>query len=564
MEKVWSEKLERSFRIDLFLLILFILVGGFLRSWNLGVASFWVDEVNTVFAAESLVETGRHTLPSGYGYVRAPLHTYIVAGFYYLFGVSEATSRLPSALFGLFSILLVYLLGRKVYNRRVGLLSAFFMTFSHFEVGWSRTTRMYTLLQFLTLLIIYCFIEGFEQTKQGKHSSRFLGQKFSFFSRAVHFLKHYGLSPLWLVVCTFLIWVSAFRVHLLTLFLLGGIFVYLLSVALASLLVEKGSGRVMNKYLVSSFVAILVAVLAWIASPGLREMTNYFLSYTPSWAMDPSSAQRRFRLFEFLISPQRFPLAAFFFVGGIQMITRKQKLGWLFMWGFLVPLFLLTFVFTHRVSTYLFYVYPFFLIISAFGFINLLESEGLGMRKDLLLKRRWVKKGVFALFLSIFFFSPWLRITLHIPFFEDGVTNLAVTPNEWREASQIVKERRKDDDLIVSSLPQVALYYGIRSDYGLNWVNLNLAREEEFKNEAGRWRDVYAGVVCIESLDDLKEIIQTHSRGWILVTKYHLEHVIVIPADVREFVEEFFEEPLRTKNGTVLIYHWLQESELES
>ena len=333
----------------LVVLILLLCIAGFLRMWNLGVASFWVDEVNTVFAADSWVKSGELTLPSGSVYGRARIHTYIVSLFYRLLGVSETTSRLPSALFGVLSIVVVYLLAKRVFDNRVALLSAFLMTFSHFEVGWSRVTRMYTLLQFLALCVVWCFFKGFENGGEGVIPSE--NQKIPFLSEARIFFHRFGISPVWVLVGLVLVGISALHVHLLTLFLLAGILVYVLFMAVVALLSEAGRKRFLNKYAVTSVLGVLGGVLLWAAVAGLRETARYFLSYTPPWAIGTSTAQRTLYLFEFLISPQRFPLAAFFFVGGIQMITRRQRLGWLFVWGFIVPLFLLTFMFTHRVPT---------------------------------------------------------------------------------------------------------------------------------------------------------------------------------------------------------------------
>jgi hypothetical protein len=197
-------------------------------------------------------------------------------------------------------------------------------------------------------------------------------------------------------------------------------------------------------------------------------------------------------------------------------------------------------------------VYPFFLMISAFGFINLIESESQWFQKQYDQKRIYLKTIFLSAFFLIFFISPWFRITLHIPFFQDGGTNLAVGFDEWREASQIVKDRQKPGDLIISSLPIASLYYGTRPDYGLNWANYSQAKEERIQNQSGRWADVYAGVTCIESLDELQKITRTHQRGWILVSKFH---------QVKDFILKDIGKPAITKQGTILVYHWENKTE---
>jgi len=58
-------------------------------------------------------------------------------------------------IFGVLTIWAVYLLGKELFNRNVGLLSAFFITFLKIEILWSRQARPYQALQFLFLLGAY-------------------------------------------------------------------------------------------------------------------------------------------------------------------------------------------------------------------------------------------------------------------------------------------------------------------------------------------------------------------------------------------------------------------------
>ncbi len=340
MERYWNRS-SQSLRRDLCLLAILILSGGFLRVWNLNVPSLWVDEANTVFSAESMERTGEDLLPSGRINGRAQLHTALVALFFRFLGVSEMTVRLPSVIFGLLSVFMVYFLGKRVFNNKVGLWTAFFVAFSHFEIGWSRTARMYTLLQFLSLLILYIFILGFERKSQwGKLQGPLEGKRFSL-SKLKRFFRKHQLSPFWLVLCLFLIWLNSFQVHLLGVFLLGGIFIYILFIAGIRCISRTGATCFLNKYSIFTLCAIVIAGAGWFLVPGIQSLIRYFLSYTPPWAEGASSAQGRLYLFDFLISPYRFPFAVFFFVGGVQMISRREKLGWLPVFGFVFGILIL-------------------------------------------------------------------------------------------------------------------------------------------------------------------------------------------------------------------------------
>ena len=136
-------------------------VGAYFRLTYLTTVSPHVDEYLTVWAAQKIIEHGYPLLPSGFVYLPGVLFSYLDALFIYLFGPIKEVTRLPSLLIGLLSIPLVYLLGKKMFSRGVGLLAAALLTFSPEAIVWSGRARMYALQQFTVVLALYCFYEGF-------------------------------------------------------------------------------------------------------------------------------------------------------------------------------------------------------------------------------------------------------------------------------------------------------------------------------------------------------------------------------------------------------------------
>jgi len=519
-------------------MVLLIAAGTWLRTANLSTASFWVDEVNVVFAAQSLNAGTGGVLPSGMAYTRAPVYTAVTAFFYRLLGVNETTSRIPAALFGILCIPLAYGITRRVFSRQAGLMTAFLVAFSHFEIGWSRVARMYTLLQCLALLIVWTFLMAYERKPStGDMTSNPEKQK---------------VSLPWLLLCGLLMLVSVFGVHMLTLFLGAGILAYVAFRAGLQLLTQSDLPRWINPYSITLGLALLSIAGLWIVSAGLRSMIENYLQYTPPWAVE-GSAQNRLVLFEFLIDMVRFPLAAFFFIGALQCLFRDQKQGWALLIAFGVPLLLLSGLFTHRVPTYIFYVYPFFLAIAAYGFVNIV-----GFEHDLLQSRLEGRvpgrSAITALFLMIFILSPWFRVSVKIPHFPDGQTNMAVTPDEWKEACRIVNNEKEEGEMILASLPQVAYYYEVKADFGLNWANLAQSRKMEFTRN-GELVDVYAGIPFVQTLDELKMLTEQNA-GWMLISRFYQDHDAYIPEEIRNYILNHFNPPRQTRNGTVLIYYW--------
>jgi mannosyltransferase len=138
---------------------LLILWAGFaLRTWHLGAASLWIDEVVTANRAHSFLADS--------------LGSIIGAGnqvpFYYLLMRSFPTHnefllRLPSALAGTLSIALIMLIADRLYrDQSLTLLAGALLAFSPLHIWLSRMARSYALLIALSLLVSYLFIDLLE------------------------------------------------------------------------------------------------------------------------------------------------------------------------------------------------------------------------------------------------------------------------------------------------------------------------------------------------------------------------------------------------------------------
>jgi len=92
-----------------------------------------------------------------------PLYNYFIALNYKIFGSSHLTAVSVSILFGSLMILIVFLLGRELYDDRVGLLAAFFLCIDPVHWICSEKIWMETTMSFFMLLAIYLFVLGQKQ-----------------------------------------------------------------------------------------------------------------------------------------------------------------------------------------------------------------------------------------------------------------------------------------------------------------------------------------------------------------------------------------------------------------
>jgi len=142
------------------LLTLLTLAGAWLRLAHLGSKSLWLDEGATV----ALARTSWQHFAWVWWYGEANLQTVyflLMRGWIHL-GQSEAWIRLPSALFGIASIPLIFLVARKFMGTAPALAAAALLAFNPTHVAYSQEARSYTLTIFLVLLSTLFFVRAVE------------------------------------------------------------------------------------------------------------------------------------------------------------------------------------------------------------------------------------------------------------------------------------------------------------------------------------------------------------------------------------------------------------------
>ncbi|WP_254522229.1 glycosyltransferase family 39 protein [Natrinema caseinilyticum] len=257
----------RSSRIGLAVLLVLAVAVYFYR---LGALHLFGDEYQVVSAAAGYYHTGEFyswnwiaERPTDTLYDRAWPHTVMIAVSYAVFGTSEWASRLPSAMAGVVFVPLSYAVFTYFTERRwVGLFSTGALLLYPATIDLFRWARMYAILIPLSLLLTYLVYRSLTE-----------GNTVDFHDERINaFVDTWFDFNLKIGALTLLVLYFAFHVHVNSLFVLAGAYLFVLY-----RLVTTDE----RKYATASIVGAggLIAVTAIVRFTDRLEFLSNFLSF---------------------------------------------------------------------------------------------------------------------------------------------------------------------------------------------------------------------------------------------------------------------------------------------
>ena len=159
-----------KFKLKNYLLILIIFLAFFLRFYKIDEippALYW-DEASLGYNAYSILKTARDEhgkfLPvtsfAAFGDYKPPGYIYLTVPSIAIFDLTEFAIRFPSAFFGVLTVIVTYLLARKLFeNESIAQLSAFFLAISPWHLQLSRAAFEANVALFFSLSGIYFFVK---------------------------------------------------------------------------------------------------------------------------------------------------------------------------------------------------------------------------------------------------------------------------------------------------------------------------------------------------------------------------------------------------------------------
>ena len=90
---------------------------------------------------------------------KPPLYMWITALFFKIFGINEFSVRLGSVIFGWGTLVLIYLMGKELFNENVGIVSSLFLLSTYHFLLIAKMGTLDSGLLFFTMLQIYSFLK---------------------------------------------------------------------------------------------------------------------------------------------------------------------------------------------------------------------------------------------------------------------------------------------------------------------------------------------------------------------------------------------------------------------
>ena len=434
---------------------------------HLGVPSLWHDELVHIYVAKSIAATGWPALPSGNFYPSSTAYNLLLAAFVGLFGDDAFWVRLPSVLLASLNVALLYLVARTLLGRRVAVVALFLLALSPWHIAWARQARLYEFQMLSYLLLVYSTWRFLNRMERPPRSA-------------------WGVGA-----------ITAYVVGVLTSFhsilYLGPIGAYAI---IQALLEKKWRSRFTATIAVCTLLGVL-SILWFRFNPNPVDRAAVFETGIGGLLLDYLRTDRYFYL-RFLANnlSSGFLLLAFAGTGLLLWRTTPEKR--LVVLAFWVPVLILTFLVGYRRPRFMFFAYPFYVLLSSVGLVSVVTLALRG--------RRSLLHGLVALLAVLFLGRLSLSIVelthQSLETASGANVTLARRHPQWKKPTAWVKAHRSDEAILTTTFLPVYHYVG----HVDNW----------FPNRYTRWEYQESGMEGLGSLEALKEFLAVHPRGFYI------------------------------------------------
>jgi len=534
------------------LLAIILILGIFVRFHGLSDLGLAFEEPIHIYAAKGIIENGKPLLPSGLQYRRALLFSDTVALSFKLFGETKFAARLPSVIFNLFSIILMYFAGSYFFDRKTGLIAAFLMTIAPFEIVWARTCRMYSMYQFFYLCSVFSFYKGFEGKIAKEPYSGFAKKSMDASSTSI--LSGLDIDWKWLLFSGVL-FLIAVRLQRLAFGLGLSITLYVLAM-MCIVLWQKGIRQCCKtKYFLFLLGIAIAGVIAVLATDAFVKLKSA-MAFAPQWTK--GQTVNTFRYYKFLISKPLFAVTIFFLLGVIQLLGRFSKPGFYLILIILVPLSFHSFFAKVQQFRYIYDIFPFILLISGYGIGKFFQTELQSFYS--FLKERNTANGIIRAAGPVAVFLVLCAILFPTMIAAKNIST--IQPKEfgggyhvrWEEGCRYLRKHINSGDVLIASIPLAAEFEGC----GFIAYNLDNSEIDQFKKVRRHrfYMHPFSDTEAIVDFEEFKTVLSENPKGWLILDDQRFRGSSAIPTQISKFITTYLTKEFTTSDKTLHVFRW--------
>jgi uncharacterized membrane protein len=454
---------KKIISINLFLMILTV-IGFLLRSYQINIPSYWLDEGHTINAIKGIYDYGFPKMISGEVYSKHWLFYYLSYFSTLIFGNNELGYRAVSIIFGTATIPLSFLFSKKIFkDYHIAILTSILVSLNQFQIAWSRQARSYTMLQFFFLLSVYFLYKLIEKFNL-KNLTYWLA------SSLLCFLSHpMGgvIVPVGIIILIISYWQEIKN------------FDY-------QILLKKLNFQLIIAGLLLAFILVTPKLIDFIQM-GFNKEKNVTISYL------------KLILDQFLVI---FPGAI---LGLIYLIWQDEKNFFFLTLLFSLPLSAIFWITDIVQLRYIFFMLPLFFLLFSYLIVKITY---------LFSNNKWYQFLV-PLFLLIILTGSNLQF---IPKISYSIGSLTPQPN-FKQAYRLIEKGSEKNQIIVSPYTVISQAYLENAGY---WLKISMTgKKSELKQYQNKTNEFYTNSPIIHNFKELKKIAQ-RKDGYLVIDKMYL------------------------------------------
>ena len=499
--------------------LLFVLAVG-IRLIQLDHTVF-IDELNHIFAARSLLTEGTLDIGDAGPYQRAWIYTYMVAGMFRVFGESLVAARIPAVLFGAALVSLIFLWVRSVSGRLAGWVAALLVCFDPISIYLSQQVRFYTPQAFFFWLAAI----GVYRTTAAPQPP---------FTRRVPLLVAIA-AALWL----------AFHFQPISAVGIAALFVWFSLSGVPWLLWWIGRDR-RRGWIAAGAATVALGALAFVAVNGAAIRAWEMFNYADLWAQDSAGQIRYYHWYLLEQYPTLWTLFPLVFFAALLARPRAALFcAWIFGAAFVFHSFA-----AWKTPRYLFYAMPGFFAVSGLAVSQVIHwaREELSQRATSLSPRRISPHVAAATAGILLLVGTGTFLALGNTAFVETRKMLTISDADWtldnrlrgeadwgKAAATLHSLLERDRPIVVSSSDLKALYFLDQLDAEVSAAALFQGREEpapEFTLSQKVDRPT------ISTPASLARLIDCYPEGIVIIEDEHWRDPAHVTAEAADFLLE--------------------------